>query len=291
MVIERSTAPTMRSKLFVPATRPEFAAKATAGEADAVCFDLEDSVAASEKVQARAVLTRTLDSLQNPKGKTLLVRINAWDTGLVEEDLRAAAHPAVDIINLPKAESAEDVLRLAALIEPLEHARGRKLAILANIESPAGVRRSAEIALADTRMIGLQLGFGDLFEPLGIDRGNVVAATQVQLQVRLAAGEAGIAAYDAAYANIADATGYREQADAARRLGYAGKTCIHPSQVSAANAAFMPGAEEVSQAQRIVEAWRRAEAEGIGAIVVDGRMIDLPFARRAESILALAGRA
>jgi citrate lyase subunit beta/citryl-CoA lyase len=291
MDINRLNAPPMRSKLFVPATRPEFSAKALAGEADAVCFDLEDSVAASEKVQARTVLTRTLDGLQNPKRKTLLVRINAWDTGLVEEDLRVAAHPAVDIVNLPKAESAQDVERLAALIEALERVRGRTLAIVANIESPAGLRHAAEIALADTRVIGLQLGFGDLFEPLGIDRNNVIATTQVQLAVRLAAGEAGIAAYDAAYANIADAAGYRDQADAAHRLGFAGKTCIHPSQVAAANTAFMPSAEEVSQALRVIEAWRRAEAEGIGAIVVDGKMIDLPFARRAESIVALAAQA
>ena len=161
---------------------------------------------------------------------------------------------------------------------------------LLNIESPRGLRRAAEIAAADPRVAGLQVGYGDLFEPLGIDRGDAAAVHQVQLLVRLAAGEAGLWACDAAFAAVDDADGFTREAVAARRLGYVGKTCIHPSQVALANEAFRPSEQEIAQALRVVAAAREAALKGLGAFLVDGRMIDAPFARRAEAVVALARR-
>ncbi|MET0961733.1 MAG: CoA ester lyase [Noviherbaspirillum sp.] len=285
------TLPLIRSKLFVPGARPELFAKALASAADAISIDLEDAVLESRKAEARAALTQFLHSdAATGHGKTIIVRINGIATPHFESDIEACAWPATDVINLPMAESAEDVRKAARAIARWEQERGiaRPIGILANIESPRGLRLAAEIAAADPRVVGLQLGFGDLLEPLAIDRSNAAAIQHLQLAMRLAAGEAGIPALDSAYANVKDADGYRREAEEARRIGYMGKTCIHPSQVELANETFRPAEQEIARALRVVEAWETAQKDGTGALLVDGRMIDMPFALRAKAIVALA---
>ena len=160
--------------------------------------------------------------------------------------------------------------------------------MLANIESPKALRLAAEIATASPKVVGLQIGWADLLEPLNVDRGNRAAIESIQLTVRLAAGEAGIWAYDGAYPNIADPDGYRREAEAARRLGFIGKSAIHPSQVPIANAVFQPTPEEITHALKVVEAAQEAARNGIGAYTVDEQMVDAPFVRRAEAVVALA---
>jgi citrate lyase subunit beta/citryl-CoA lyase len=139
-------------------------------------------------------------------------------------------------------------------------------------------------------VVGLQLGLGDLFEPFGIDRADAKAVHAMQLAVRLAAAEAGLWACDTVYGGVGDPDGYTREATAARRLGYLGKSCIHPSQVPLANAVFRPTDGEIAAARRVMEAARGAEARGVGAFLVDGRMIDIPFIKRAEAILGAARR-
>ncbi len=283
----------MRSKLFVPASRPELFAKALASEADAISFDLEDAVQESRKSEARRTLQAFLkETAPRPRGKVLIVRVNGVTTPHFEADVAAVAWPGVDMINLPKPESAEDVRAAGAVLARYETERGiaQPIGVLANIESPRGLRLAAEIASAHPRVVGLQLGLGDLFEPFGIDRADVLAVHRVQLAVRLAAAEAGVWACDTVYAAVNDPGGYTREAEAARRLGYLGKSCIHPSQIALANAVFRPSDTEILAALRVVEAARGAEVSGVGAFLVDGRMIDVPFIRRAEAILGAARR-
>jgi citrate lyase subunit beta/citryl-CoA lyase len=137
-------------------------------------------------------------------------------------------------------------------------------------------------------VVGLQLGLGDLFEPFGIDRSDARAVYSMQLAVRLAAAEAGVWACDTVYGTVKDPDGYTREAEAARRLGFIGKSCIHPTQVPLANAVFRPSDAEIAAALRVVEAARGAEADGVGAFLVDGRMIDMPFVTRAEAIVSAA---
>ena len=288
-----ATAFLMRSKLFVPASRPELFAKALAGDADAISFDLEDAVQESRKAEARGVLQAFLrQSSPRPGGKIVIVRVNGLTTPHFEADLAAVAGPVVDMINLPKPESADDVRAAAAALAGCERANDveRPIGILANIESPRGLRRAAEIARAHPRVVGLQLGLGDLFEPFGIDRADAQAVHAMQLAVRLAAAEAGLWACDTVYGGVGDPDGYTREAAAARRLGYLGKSCVHPSQVPLANAVFRPTDGEIAAARRVMEAARAAEARGVGAFLVDGRMIDIPFIKRAEAILGAARR-
>ena len=283
----------IRSKLFVPATRPELFAKAFGSAADALSLDLQDAVAENRKQEARAAVPDFLAiGASAPAGKTILVRVNSIGSEHFEADLDAVTRAGVDVVNLPDVESAEHVRTAAALMQRLESARRLEhpIAILANIESPKGLRLAAEIAAADPRVMGLQLGFGDLFEPLGIDRTDATAIRQVQLCVRLAAGEAGILAYDGAYADVKNADGFRAEAQAAAKLGYAGKTCIHPSQIAIANDVFRPSDEEIAYAVKVVSAAREAEARGVGAYLIDGKMIDAPFVARAQAVYALARR-
>lgn len=278
----------MRSKLFVPGSRPELFPKALAGQADALSFDLEDSVLEAAKPEARRLVSQALQSPEFAASKKiLLVRVNGLATPHFDSDLAAVVGPRLDLVNLPKVESPDDIRAAVQVLARLEKERGltRPIGILANVESPRGLRFAAEIASADPRVAGLQVGFADLLEPLGIDRADAAAIHHLQLSIRLAAGEAGLWACDAAYTNIKDADGFRSEAVAAKRLGYIGKSCIHPSQVALANEVFQPTADEISLARRVVEA--AATATG-GAFTVDGRMIDAPFIKRAHAILAIA---
>ncbi len=278
----------MRSKLFVPGSRPELFPKALAGQADALSFDLEDSVLETAKAEARRLVAQVLQSPEcTASKKIIIVRVNGLATPHFEADLAAVVGPRLDLLNVPKVESADDIRIVAKTLARLEAERGliRPIGILANVESPRGLRLAAEIAGADPRVSGLQVGFADLLEPLGIDRADAAAIHHLQLAVRLAAGEAGIWACDAVYANFKDAAGFRTEALAAKRLGYIGKSCIHPSQIALANEIFRPTEQEIAFAQRVVEAASQADA---GAFTVDGRMVDAPFIKRARAVLAIA---
>jgi citrate lyase subunit beta/citryl-CoA lyase len=279
----------MRSKLFVPGSRPELFAKAMASEADGLSFDLEDAVDASMKDEARAELAKFLRTLAPGHGKTIIVRVNGLATPHFEADIEAIVTAGLDIVNLPKPESADDVRACAAALAKVERRSGaRPVGILANIESPKAYRLAAEIATASPRVVGLQAGWGDLIEPLDIDRYNPAMIEACLLHIRIAAGEAGVWAYDGAYAHIKDPEGYKREAEASRRLGYLGKSCIHPSQVALANAVFRPSDVEIAHSLKVIEAAREAAAKGVGAFTVNGKMVDAPFVRRAEAILELA---
>ena len=281
----------MRSKLFVPGSRPELFAKAMRTAADAVAFDLEDSVHEGLKEEARCAVGDFLRKQETVVlGKQLIARTNRFSSNHFEEDLNAIAWPALSMVNLPKVEGAAEIRQAAELLEALEVERGIQIpiAILATIESARGLRFAVDIALAHPRVTALQLGLADLFEPLGIDRADRNALHQVQMMLRLAAGEAGIACLDAAFPDVANEEGFRAESLAARSLGFIGKTCIHPKQIPIANEVFQPSDEEIRNASRIVEAATREEAAGRGAFLVAGKMVDKPIVERAKVVLARA---
>lgn len=272
----------MRSKLFVPGTRPDFFEKALAGEADAVSFDLEDSVPEDAKAAARTQLSEFLGSdPARSTSKTIIVRVNAHQTPHYEEDLRALANKPIDLINLPKVDDQEDLRAAAAMAVSLAH--GTRL--LVNIETPNSLARAASIAAADPRIAGLQAGLNDLFEPLRIERTDMANVRIVLWQIRMAAAEANIFAYDGAWPDLHDPEGFRREAELALGLGFLGKSCIHPKQVAIANQIFDRSAE-VARARRILEAAGKAAADGKGAFLLDGKMIDAPAIAQARSVLA-----
>jgi citrate lyase subunit beta/citryl-CoA lyase len=282
----------MRSKLFVPGSRPELFDKAWRSAADAISFDLEDAVVGERKGEARENVGRAIGRLAGTAAKVLIVRVNPIGGPLFEADLETIVHRGLDMMNLPKVEDADAVRHAAAILDRLEKGRAieRRIGVLANIETPRGLRNAAAIAGASPRVVGLQLGFGDLFEPLGIER-SLATLTPIRLTVRLAAAEAGVPVYDGAFVNVSDPEGFRAEARAARAAGLAGKTCIHPNQIAIANEEFFPTDVEVERAQRIVSAADGMLARGVGAFLVDGVMADGPFISRAREIVKVAGSA
>jgi citrate lyase beta subunit len=162
--------------------------------------------------------------------------------------------------------------------------------LLLNLETPQALSHAVALGQADERVMGFQLGLGDLFEPLGIDRRDVNAVHHIMMRVRLAAGEAGISVFDGAFADVNNTGGFIAEAQMAQRLGFAGKSCIHPRQVPLANQVFRPSDQEIADALKVVKAAGQAYAEGLGAFMVGGKMIDAPFLMRAQAIVAVAER-
>ncbi|URL59686.1 HpcH/HpaI aldolase/citrate lyase family protein [Luteibacter flocculans] len=279
----------MRSKLFVPGGRPELFVKALASAADAVSFDLEDAVPPEAKSSARdAVAAFVGSAAMRDAAKLCIVRINAPDSPYFEDDLRAVVQPGLSLLNIPKLESADAVRAVVAALERAEALQrmAQPVGLLVNVETPRALAQAAAMASAHTRVAGLQLGLADLFEPYHVDRTDGAAVHAAMFAVKMAAASADVFAVDAAFAAVDDADGYRAEAIMARRLGFIGKTCIHPRQVALANAVFAPSPEELAVARRVVAAAADAARDGRGAFLLDGRMIDLPFVKRAQALLA-----
>lgn len=287
--MKRGAPEIMRSKLFVPASSPALFPKALASEADAICFDLEDSVLPARKAEARAILRAFLSSGFRTE-KMITVRVNHPRSAFFAEDLSAVVSPAVSLLVLPKVEDTSEIKDAASALSVLEKERNveRPIAIAATIESPRGLRLAREIAESDDRVVALQVGLADFFVSLGVQQSDTFTAQQVRLRLRLSAAEAGVPCFDSAYPDIEDEAGFVREASMARSLGFAGKSCIHPRQVALANRIFSPQPEEIAWSLRISKAGREAATAGAGAFKLDGRMIDKPFIMRAEAILELA---
>ncbi len=281
----------MRSKLFLPGSRPEFFEKGFRGEADALSFDLEDAVAPEKKALARRHIHDVLSRLPRQHDKIMIVRVNPVGTPEFAEDIDAVVTTGVDEINLPKLETVDELRAGTMAIEAAEKRQGlaHQIKILVNVESPKGLRNAAEIAAASPRVCGLQYGLGDLFAPHCIDR-HELANAPVRMMARLAAAEAGVPAYCTAWTNIADTLGYEREARAALRLGFSGKTALHPIQVPIANLVFTPSEARVAWSQTVLAAMALPENKGKGAFTVDGKMVDEPFFREARATIDLARR-
>jgi citrate lyase subunit beta/citryl-CoA lyase len=281
----------MRSKLFVPGSRTDLFEKALASDADAISFDLEDSVPEDSKPRAREQVADFLRSgFVRESGKLMIVRVNALDSGHWEGDLMAFACEQVALLNLPKAQCAADVQQAAAALEHAERRNGvrRPIDLLVNIETARALRLAAEIGGAHPRVAGLQLGLADLFESIHAERRDPVNVHAALFTMRMACAESGRFAYDSAYPDVLDADGFRREAEQARKLGYIGKSCVHPKQVALANEIFGAETLDLASARRIVAAAQDAAQAGRGAFLLDGRMIDLPFVKRAQAVLAAA---
>jgi citrate lyase subunit beta/citryl-CoA lyase len=281
----------MRSKLFVPGSRPELFDKAMASAADALSLDLEDAVAPAKKDAARKAISEFLTALGRSHDKLMVVRVNAVNTPQFTEDIDAVVTAGTDLINLPKLESAQEVQQAVGAIISIEQRKGltHRIGVLANVESPKGLQDIYEIAAAHERVAGMQFGVADLLAPNRIERHDAALA-QLRFLTKMAAANAGTAAYDTVWVNIPDTLGLERDAIAARRMGYIGKSCIHPSQIAVVNAVFTPDDAEIAWAQKVLAAVEDPANKGLGAFVVDGRMVDEPFFREARATVELARR-
>jgi citrate lyase subunit beta/citryl-CoA lyase len=283
----------MRSKLFVPATSTNLFPKALASQADAISFDLEDSVAEDSKEAARAAMREFLQSeVAQSSAKTFIVRVNPMGTPNFEADVSAVIQTGLAILNIPKCESRQQVQDSMNWVVKAEAANrnGKPVSVLANIETPKALRCAAEIGIADSRVVGLQMGYADLFEPHGIKRYDYLNVHAALFAMRMAAAEAGVFAFDGAFPDVQDEVGLKEECEMAKRLGYIGKTCIHPSQIKTVNQIFLPTPREIDFALRVLAAARDPKNRNVGVFQMEGRMIDRPFIQSAQNMADKAAK-
>ena len=283
----------MRSLLYVPGISERMILKARDSAADGLILDLEDGVAPNQKLEARATVVRLLSEIDFG-GKEILVRINALATEWGLEDARSVAAVGAPGLVIPKCESVEDVTTIAPVMQSRYHQPigGQSRKLLCLIETPRGVFASREIAESNELVAGLMFGAADLTRDLG----SVLSEDETEVlfarsHVLLAARAASVAAYDSPHFSIEDLEGLRRRCQAARNLGYDGKTAIHPSHIEIINEIFAPTAEQIAEARRVIEAMEAAQAEGLGAIRLDGRMIDQVHLSAAKKVLEKARRA
>jgi len=279
--------PVWRSLLFVPVTAKRFVDGAARRGADAIILDLEDSVAASEKERARTLVPEAAEIVSRG-GADVVVRVNR-PLRLAVRDIEAVVGPRVLALALPKTDSAEPVRLIAEIVDEVEAERGvapGSTRLIAMVETAAAFFHIAEIARAHPRLCALNLGAEDFATSAGISPDAEALSMPKQMAV-FAARAAGIMplGFIGSIAEFHDLDGFRQTIRRSRRFGFIGASVIHPSQVPILNEEFRPNALEVDHARRVVAAYDKALAEGIGAVTVDGNMIDVPVVERARQLL------
>ncbi len=279
-----------RTFLFMPGNNPGMLASAQCLGADVVIFDLEDAVAQTEKDAARILVSHALTELR-PQGVGVTVRINGLDTPYWQADMEAVVAAGTDFVMVPKIESADQMLQVAAAIESARQKCGSTATVkaIAIIETPLGLENAYAIASASKALHGILLGAEDFTASMGAQRtadGAEIAYARSRLLTACKA--AGVLAIDTPFPFVADLEGLEKDAAFAVQLGFDGKSVISPHHVHRVNQAFMPAPEKVNWARRVMAAARKASEEGKGAVSLDGMMIDLPIIKRAERILLLA---
>ena len=276
-----------RSLLFVPANNARFVEKAHTRGADGIILDLEDSVPAGERPEARRTLMEAA-SLVARGGSDVLVRINA-DAQEAAADLDAAIHPGVRALLIPKVEDADALRALSLDVSRLEAERAiavGSIRFVVLIESAAGLLRAEAIARAEARTVALELGGEDFAVSTGMvpDAETLAVPKQMVLYAARAAGLVPLGILGS-IADYGDLVAYRATAERARRFGFEGAACIHPSAVPILNEAFTPAIADVEHARRVVDAYGEAQRAGSGAVSVDGKMVDVPVVERAQKLL------
>jgi citrate lyase subunit beta/citryl-CoA lyase len=292
-MFEAMDTPLLRSLLSVPVLQPRFVDKAATVPADAVVFDLEDSIAPSEKAAARRRLAEVLPAFDG-RGRQVMVRPNGLDTGLLEADLDVAigAGARLDAVFVPKVHGPDVVRTVDAYLTFLERTRGLddgRVALVVWIESTSGVGRAEDICAASPRLVAAAFGAEDYVTDLGVQRrrdsGEVAYA---RARVANAARAAGLVAVDCPEPDYRDADGFVADSRRARLVGYRGKFCIHPDQVTLANEVFGVDPDELDWARRVTAAFEDGEGRGLGAVGLDGAMVDRPVYIRAQALLTRA---
>jgi citrate lyase subunit beta/citryl-CoA lyase len=279
-----------RTWLFAPGNHPRKVEKVFGAGADVAILDLEDAVAVAEKVATRAPVAKALSL---PRTCRAYVRVNALDTDFTFDDLEAVVGPGLDGIVLPKVERAADIQMVDWVIGSLEAKHGLPagaIDLMPILETGRGIAGAREICAAGGRLKRVSFGAGDYTRDMGMEW------TMTEHEIDAARAEVVLASrindleppVDTVFIHIREHDAFKASCVRVRQSGFQGKLCIHPDQVGLANAVFTPTADEVAWAQKIVAAFREAEAAGSASIQVDGYFVDYPIVEKAERMVALA---
>ncbi|HEP1342014.1 citrate lyase beta chain / citryl-CoA lyase subunit [Streptococcus pyogenes] len=279
-----------RTMMFVPGANAAMLRDAPLFGADSVMFDLEDSVSLKEKDTSRALVHFALKTFDYSSVETV-VRVNGLDScGAL--DIEAVVLAGVNVIRLPKTETAQDIVDVEAVIERVERENGIEVGrtrMMAAIESAEGVLNARDISKASKRLIGIALGAEDYVTNMKTrrypDGQELFFARSMILH---AARAAGIAAIDTVYSDVNNTEGFQNEVRMIKQLGFDGKSVINPRQIPLVNEIYIPTETEIDHAKQVIWAIREAESKGSGVISLNGKMVDKPIVERAERVIALA---
>lgn len=282
--------PAWRSLMFCPANAERFLVKAHTRGADAIILDLEDSVSAAEKAAARAGVAAAAKAV-GQAGADVLVRINRELHWAVEDIAAAVAIPVMGLV-LPKVMGPEHVRLLSEAVSARELAAGLPIGhtkFVALVESAAALEQLNAIARSDARLVAMAVGGEDLATDLDAEPSadTLYVAKMLGLHAARAAGILPMGVV-ASVAGVADSEAYRAMLKRSRALGFACASCVHPAQVPLLNQAFGPSEAELERARRLVGAYEQGVAQGTGAVLFEGAMVDKPVADRAYRLIARA---
>ncbi|MTV82022.1 citrate (pro-3S)-lyase subunit beta [Secundilactobacillus folii] len=280
-----------RTMMFVPGNNPAMVKDAGIYGADSIMFDLEDSVSMAEKDAARILVYEALQT-QDYGDAELVVRVNGQDTQYYANDVKAMVKAGIDVIRLPKAESADMVKQLEADILAAEKEFGRQEGsthLMAAIESAKGVLNAPQIAAASDRMIGIALSAEDYTTDMKTHRyPDGVELEFARNMVLHAARAAGVAAFDTVFTNMDDTEGFYRETEYIHQLGFDGKSLVNPRQIAMVNKVYEPSKKEVANAKNVINAIEEARLKGSGVISMNGQMVDRPVVLRAQRVMRLA---
>jgi len=278
----------LRSFLFAPGNHARRVEKALTLPADAVILDLEDAVAISEKPATRDMVAAMFGHKRHGK---LYVRVNAYSTEWCYADIVSVARFGLDGIILPKVETADQLRSADWLLSNLERERGLPIGgidLVPIIETALGMSNVGAIAGSGSRTKRLAFGAGDYT----LDLGMVWSREEMELlparsAIVMASRAAGIEPpLDTVWADLRDTEGFAHSAERAAAMGFQGKMCIHPDQITVTNAAFSPSEQQLVWASRVIAAFEGAESKGLASIQLDGQFIDYPIVQRARQVAA-----
>ena len=281
--------------MFVPGNNPGMMADAHIYGPDSIMLDLEDSVTMAEKDAARLLVYNALKTIDY--GDTeMVVRINPLNTPYGKKDVEAVVKAGVDVIRMPKTETADEVREVEEEILKWETELGcvGRTKIMAAIESALGIVNAYPIATASKRMMGIALGAEDYCANLKTQRTQGdnpnfgIELLQARQMIVVAARAAGIDALDTVYSNLNDMETFRREVELIKALGFDGKSIINPRQIEIINEVFAPKQKDIEKALKILAAIKEAEAKGSGVIAVNGKMVDKPVVIRAQHTIDLA---
>jgi citrate lyase subunit beta / citryl-CoA lyase len=280
-----------RSLIFVPSNSRRFIDKAKTLNADITCFDLEDSVPINEKTAARETIIQALKQRTDYK-TNVYIRINSFDSGMAFTDLKQIIQNGVDGIVIPKVDDENEVIDIIRFISILEDERGIKngsIKLMPSIETAKGVVDAYSIAKADQRVNALLFGVFDFLYDMGLDyaENDGIEYVYARAKIPVDATAAGVAAIDAIWQNVDNINGLMKDARVAKRLGYSGKSIIHPSQIDPVHNIFIPTKNEIDWAKKVIEALGQTmeRGSGKGAVKLEGKMIDAVHYKQAKAIL------
>ena len=276
--------------MFVPGNNPGMMQDAFIYGPDSIMLDLEDSVTMAEKDTARLLVYNALKTIDY--GTTeMVVRVNPLSTPYGKKDIEAVVKAGVDVVRMPKTETADEVREMEAEIERVEKEIGclGRTKIMAAIESALGVVNAYAIATASKRKMGIALGAEDYCANLKTQRTpEGIELLLARQTIVVAARAAGIDALDTVYSNLNDMETFRKEVEQIHKMGFDGKSIINPRQIDIVNEVFTPSQKAIDKAMAVVGAIKEAEKRGSGVIALNGKMVDRPVVLRAQRTIDLA---